>query len=73
MSQTATKLSAIGILSQMACITSYESYLKNVFKENQKDGSICVHEVYFQLTTSIIGLQSKCKLYWSIILCLPIG
>ena len=45
--------------------------LKYAFKENERDGIICVHQGYFQLTTSITGTQIKCKLYWSIILCLP--
>ena len=36
--------------------------------------AIFVHiKVIFQLTTSITGIQIKCKFHWSIILCLPLG
>ena len=59
------------ILSQMACMMSYKSRLKNKYKKNQEDGTICPYQGYFQLMY-IIGTQSKCKLYWSVILCLPI-
>ena len=41
--------------------------------ENKQDVTIYVHQAYFQLTTSITETQIKCKLHWSIILCLPLG
>ena len=46
------------ILSQMACMTSYESHLKFTYKENVKDDTICMHQGNFQLA-SIIGAQIK--------------
>ena len=35
-------------------MTSHKNPLKNAYKENEKDGTICAHQGYFQLTTSNI-------------------
>ena len=53
------------ILSQIACIMSYECCLKYASKENKKDDTIYEHYCYFQLINSITKTQIRCKLHWS--------
>ena len=47
----------------MASMMLYDCDLKNIYKENKKEATICAHQNYFQLRTALIDIQTKCKLY----------